>query len=72
MLPRNIDRIIVNTGEVDEKYLDLYKLNKYGWGRVRCEFKKDNYEFYDLVKYEDNQVLHDSKKTANIVIRGHL
>ncbi len=71
MLPRNIDRIIVNTGEVDEKYLDLYKLNKYGWGRVRCEFKKDNYEFYDLVKYEDNQVLHDSKKTANI-IKGHL
>lgn len=67
IMNKKIDRVIVNNGNIDTKILDLYKQE--GSSIVVCDEIKEYYEFYDLVKINDNKIMHNSELTKKIILR---
>lgn len=67
IMGKNIDRVVVNNGSIDNDILERYKA-EYS-EIVKCDEIKENYEFYDLVKIIDNKIFHDSEITKKIILK---
>lgn len=67
IMEKNIDRVIVNNGEIKEEILNRYK--EENSTIVLCDEVKENYEFYNLVKIKDNKVVHNSELTKKIILK---
>lgn len=69
IIGKKIDRIIVNSGEINEEVLKKYKEeNK---DAVKVNEGKSYYEYYDLVEVMDDRVVHNSELTKKIILRQH-
>lgn len=66
IMGKSIDRVIVNNGDVNEEVLDKYKEeNSY---LVKCDERKSNYEFHDLVEIFDGRIRHNSNLVKKIIL----
>ena len=66
IMDKKIDKVIINNGKIDEDVLENYKLEKSDI--VRCENRKDNYEFYNIVEIIDGKVRHNSNLVKKIIL----
>lgn len=67
IMNKNIDRVIVNNGKIDEDIIEKYKNENSKV--VECIDVKDNYEMYDLVEIIDDKVRHNAELTKKIILR---
>ena len=67
IMNKNIDRVIVNNGVVDEAILNRYK--EENSRLVSCYNPKGYYEFYDLVEIKNSKIRHNSELTKKIILR---
>ena len=66
IMNKNIDRVIVNNGKIDEDIIEKYKNENSEV--VECIDAKDNYEMYDLVEIIDDKVRHNAELTKKIIL----
>lgn len=65
ILGKNIDRVIVNNGSINEDVLEKYR--EENSAVVKCNDVNDNYEFYNIVKIIDGKIRHDSELVKKII-----
>lgn len=67
IIGKNIDRVIVNNGSIDESILKRYE--EENSKTVDCGIVKENYELYNLVEIIDDRVRHNAELTKKIILR---
>ena len=66
IMDKQIDRVIVNNGKIDDNVLNKYK--EENSEPVGIDEIKDYYEFYDLIEMCDGKIRHNSQLTKKIIL----